>query len=71
MGLDSVADDFLKEKNAVTKAFFWEGVPLRLLLSLSVVLINGHLAQLGKSRMELERLLMKVADHNQELQQLV
>lgn len=70
IGLDIVADDFLKQKNAVTKAFFWEGVPLCLLFLLSVVLINRHLAKLGKSRMELERLLVKIAGHNRELKQL-
>ncbi|MCB1100520.1 MAG: response regulator [Verrucomicrobiae bacterium] len=70
VGLDIAADDFLLRKNIVTKAFLMGGLPLCLLFGMSVVLVNRHLTKLNRSRQELEQLLMKVAKHNRELQQL-
>lgn len=70
VGVDIDANDFLEQRNAITRAFFIEGVPLCLLFMLSVVMINRHLARLSKSRGELQQLLLKVARHNKELKSL-
>lgn len=70
IGLDIVADEFMKQRDAVTRAFIIEGVPLSLLFLLSIMIVNWHLARLSRSQVELEAVLKRVADHNEALKQL-